>query len=269
LLFYRRWRTVGAIMIMSRFSTTAIVLRRREYGDFDLIVTVLTRDHGTRTLIAKAAKKSTKRFPGLLEPFNILQIAFRESPRKGMAVLEEASLVQTVGRIRSDFGKTAYASYWVECIALWMEEGLVRPEIYCLLEFALSELDGQMIAADMLSVLFQMRFIGQEGLHPVLERCACCQMNIDHLVQHDFCVDLGQGGVVCNKCPSGEHRGLRLSKGTLKQLLWIADGDMVKARRVRFSARAMAEATAFLEAFVPYHIGKMPKSLRILQQTRN
>ncbi len=253
---------------MSRLSTTAIVLRRREYGDFDLIVTVLTRDHGTRTLIAKAAKKSTKRFPGILEPFNNLQLSFRESRRKGLAVLEEASLIHPLGRIRSDFGKTAYASYWVECIALWMEEGLVRPDIYQLLNFVLNELDAGTIAADMLSVLFQMRFVGQEGLQPVLARCACCQIDIDHISQHDFCVDLGQGGVVCNQCPPGRHRGLHLTKGTLKQLLWIGDGDLVKAKRGRFSGRAMTEATAFLEAFVPYHIGRVPKSLKILQQTR-
>jgi DNA repair protein RecO (recombination protein O) len=255
--------------MVNRFATTAIVLRRREYGDFDLIVTVLTRDHGKRTLIAKSAKKSTKRFPGVLEPFNDLQIAFRESARKGMAVLEEASLIQALGNVRSDFLKTAYASYWVECVALWMEEGLVRPDMYHLLGFVLRELDDRQMASDLLSILFQMRFIGQEGLRPILEHCACCQTDIDHISQHDFCINLGQGGVVCNQCPTGAQGGLRLSKGTLKQLSWIVDGDLARARRVRFSARAMAEATAFLEAFVPYHIGKAPKSLRILQQTRN
>jgi DNA repair protein RecO (recombination protein O) len=259
----------GISTMVSRFTTTAIVLRRREYGDYDLIVTVLTRDHGKRTLIAKSAKKSTKRFSGVLEPFNDLQIAFRESPRKGMAVLEEASLVQALGHVRSDFVKTAYASYWVESVALWMEEGLVRPDIYHLLGFVLRELDDRRMAPDLLNVLFQMRFIGQEGLRPVLDQCACCRLDIDQLSQHDFCVDLGQGGVVCNQCPSGVHGALRLSKGTLKQLAWIVDGDLARARRVRFSARAMAEATTFLEAFVPFHIGKAPKSLRILQQTRN
>jgi DNA repair protein RecO (recombination protein O) len=140
--------------------------------------------------------------------------------------------------------------------------------LYHLLGFVLRELDDRRMASDLLSILFQMRFIGQEGLRPVLEHCACCQMDIDHISQHDFCVNLGQGGVVCNQCPTGEHGGLRLSKGTLKQLTWIVGGDLARARRVRFSARAMAEATAFLEAFVPYHIGKVPKSLRILQQTR-
>ena len=253
---------------MSRLSTAAIVLRRREYGDFDLIVTVLTEDYGKRTLIAKSAKKSTKRFPGILEPFNNLMITFRESRRKGMPVLEEASLVRTLGRIRSDFEKTAYASYWVECMTVWMEEGQIRPDLYDLLLFALSELDAQTIEANVLSVLFQMRFIGQEGLQPVLTNCVCCQADIDQIIQDDFCMDLRQGGVVCNRCPQGMHRGVRLSKGTLKQLLWISDGDLARAKRVRFSGRALAEARAFLESFVPYHIGRMPKSLRILQQTR-
>jgi DNA repair protein RecO (recombination protein O) len=81
---------------MSRLTTAAIVLRRREYGDYDLIVSVLTRHHGKRTLIAKSAKKSAKRFPGILEPFNSLQISFRQGKRRGMPVLEEATLGPTL-----------------------------------------------------------------------------------------------------------------------------------------------------------------------------
>jgi DNA repair protein RecO (recombination protein O) len=254
---------------MSRLSTAAIVLRRREYGDFDLIVTALSRDHGKMTLIAKSAKKSSKRFPGILEPFNYLHITFRETQHgKGMPVLEEASLVRTPARIRSDFARAVHASYWVECIGLWMQEGQVRADLFELLRFVLGELDANRIPPDMLGVLFQMRFIGQEGFQPILARCACCQTGIEQLVQDDFCVDLGKGGVVCNRCPPSGPRGLRLSKGTLKQLLWIADGDLVQARRARFSSQTLAEARAFLEAFVPYHIGRMPKSLRILQHIR-
>ncbi len=253
---------------MRRLTTTAIVLQRRQYGDFDLIVTVLSSDHGKRTLIAKSAKKSAKRFPGILEPFNHLRIAFRETRRKGMPILEEATLYRTLGNLRSDFLKTAYASYWVESINIWIEEGRVQADIYHLLEFALQALDAGEMDAAMLSILFQMRFIGHEGLHPVLEHCSCCQSDISGLAQNQFCVDLGQGGVVCRQCPAGTRGHLHLSKETLKLLQWIAGGDLAKACRIRFSPRALAEATTFLEAFVPYHIGKKPKSLRILQQFR-
>ena len=253
---------------MGRFATSAIVLRRREYSDFDLILTVLSIDHGKQTLIAKSAKKSAKRFPGILEPFNELQIAFRRGRRKGMAILEEATLIRPFGNIRSDFIRTAYASYWVECVAMWLEEGQQRSDLYHLLVFVLNALAGTQHAAQTLSVLFQMRFVGLEGLQPVLARCSCCQTDVQALTQQYFCIDLNQGGVVCDQCPPDRHGHLRLSKGTLRQVEWIAEGVLGKALRAKFTAPAIAEATAFLESFVPYHLGRRPKSLKILQHVR-
>ena len=258
-------------MDMTHFSTPAIVLRRRDYGDADLILTVLTRDQGVRTLIAKSAKKSTRRFPGILEPFADLQIVCRQGRgQSGMAVLEEASLSRDFGRARSDILKTAYASYWAELIALWLEDGQARPDIYRLLNFVLTGLGRCEDSGALLSLLFQMRFIGQEGLRPILERCTGCLTAIEQIAQQSFCIDLSRGGIVCQQCPGPEtHKHLVLGKGTLKQLLWMARGDLEKALRVRFSPQALAEATLFLEAFVPYHIGRMPKSLAFLRQMRN
>lgn len=253
---------------MNRFTTTAVVLRRREYSDYDLIVTVLSFDFGKQTLIAKFAKKSAKRFPGILEPFNELQIIFRPGRRKGMAILEEATLIKPFGNIRSDFTKTAYASYWVECIATWLEEGRRRTDLYHLLQFVLGELSDKRFAAEVLSILFQMRFVGQEGWQPVLARCSCCQTELNAMAQQSFSIDLNRGGVVCDQCSPDRQSRLRLSRGTLRQLEWMAGGDLAKALRVKLTAPAIAEATAFLEAFVPFHMGRRLKSLKILQQIR-
>lgn len=253
---------------MNLITSPAIVLRRREYSDYDLILTVLTLDHGICTLIAKSAKKSSKRFPGILEPFACLTVVFRQSRGKGLPVLQEASLEAGFGELRADIIKTAYASYWVELIALWLEEGQARPDIYRLLEFVLHALADGLAAPELLSLLFQMRFVGQEGLWPVLEQCTCCQTHIEQIEQNYFCIDLKQGGIVCNVCPAPNTDQLQVGKGTIKQLLWMADGDYAKALRVRFSAHALAEANAFLEAFVPFHIGKVPKSLGFLRQVR-
>ena len=38
-----------------------------DYGDFDVIITFFTLKRGKLSLIAKAAKKSTKRFAGILD----------------------------------------------------------------------------------------------------------------------------------------------------------------------------------------------------------
>lgn len=254
---------------MTHFATPAIVLRRRDYGDFDLILSVLTPDHGLLTLIAKSAKKSVKRFQGVLEPFAGLRIVCRQGRSKSMMILEEANLEYAFSSVRTDILKTAYASYWAELSLLWLEEGQPRPDIYRLMAYVLGRLADGKAAAALLNLLFQMRFVGQEGLRPVLERCACCQIEVDHLSQQQFCIDLKQGGIVCHACPSPDATHLQLGKGNLKQLLWMADGDLSQALRVRFSEHALAEANAFMEAFVPFHIGRVPKSLGFLHQVRN
>ena len=254
---------------MIHCTTAAIVLHRRSYGDYDFILTMLTREQGKRTLIAKSARKSTKRFPGILEPFADLEIVYRWSKNKGLPVLEEAVLLRPFGGIRGNIIKTAYASYWSELVSLWVEEGQVLTRVYDLLEFALTALSEDELPAALLSIMFQMRFIGQEGLQPVLERCACCQAEIERMSQQHFCVDLTRGGIICGQCPIHQKPGpLRLSKGTLKQLQWVIEGDLVKARRVRFGREALVEATRFVEIYVPYHVGRVPKSLQFLQQVR-
>ena len=47
---------------MPVFSTPAILLRRLDYGDFDVIITFFTLEKGKVSVIAKAAKKA----PGVL-----------------------------------------------------------------------------------------------------------------------------------------------------------------------------------------------------------
>ena len=252
---------------MTHVSSPAIVLRRRDYGDYDLILTVLTPENGVCTLIAKSAKKSKRRFPGILEPFAGLQVVYRQG-RGNMPVLEEATLENAYGVVRSDFLKTAYASYWAELIVLWLEDGDARPEIFKLLSFVLDALARDTAPGALLSLLFQMRFVGQEGLRPVLERCACCREAVERIAQQQFCINLSRGGITCQACTIDDTTHLRLGKGTLKQLMWMAEGAPTQALRVRFSAWAMTEATNFLEAFVPYHIGRVPKSLGFLRQVR-
>ena len=68
---------------MSHFSTSAIILTRRSYSDFDLIITALTEDLGKVTLMAKNAKKSIKRFSGGLEPFSQYRMLIHQGRGKG------------------------------------------------------------------------------------------------------------------------------------------------------------------------------------------
>ena len=253
---------------MSRFSSPAILIRRLDYGDFDLIITFLTHQHGKMTAIAKSAKKSTKRFSGVLELFSLLDIVVSSSNRKGLPVLAEASFSSPLNHIRGNITKTAFASYWAELVNDTLEEGRQQVAVYQLLEYVLKALDTGEMPDEVLSILFQMRLLTLSGLCPNLNYCCTCHTDMADVSQFKINIDMAKGGVICEHCSPYSSGQRCLSKGTIKQLQWLNTCELHKAGRVRFSPPAMRESLAFLEAFVPYHLGREPKSLKFLRRLR-
>jgi DNA repair protein RecO (recombination protein O) len=253
---------------MPLFSTPAILLRRLDYGDFDLILTFLSLERGKISLIAKSAKKSTKRFAGILELFSLMEAVASTGKGRGLPVLQEATLISPFSTIRNDIRKTAYASYWCELLNKWVEENQKQASLYYLLKHALSQLDGDAAAAAEISIFFQMRLLRLSGHSPSLRQCGRCRKNMETIESNQVVFDIAKGAILCDECTSGAGGPIRLSKGTIKQLLWVESGDLKKASRVRFGAQAVKESLEFLEAFVPYIMGVQPQSLRFLKQIR-
>lgn len=255
---------------MPDISSQAIILRRIDYGDSDLIVSLFTPGAGKLTVIAKSAKKSKRRFPGILELFNRLTVVYSEKQGRRLPILKEAALQEAFTRIRADIRKTAYAAYWVELVNIWLQEGDPQAGLYNLLLEVLAALDAKEISAEMLSVYYQLKFLDSAGLSPNLDACCLCQTRSNCIRTNRLTMSLSDGGIVCCDCrvPNDASRIYRLSKGALKQLAWIAQRDLSTALRVRFAEHVFKEVLDFLEAFVPYHIGKVPKSLSFIKRLR-
>lgn len=253
---------------MSSYTTPAILLHRIDYGDYDLILTFFTPETGKITLIAKSAKKSVKRFGGLLGQFAILEIACATGRGKGLPILQEASLGTPLPRISTDIIQTAYASYWAEIITTWCQEGSPQASLYRLLSFALTELDRGEIPAPVLSLTFQMKFLSIAGMLPHLTHCSRCKCEVPRITGNRIAFDIKTGRLSCSRC-AGESVGeFLLTKGTVRQLQWMAGVPLEQVSRIRGHAQVIREGQAFLETFLPYHLGKKPKSLTFLEKIR-
>jgi len=248
------------------FTTRALVLRRRPYGDYDLIVTLLTWVQGKCTTIAKAAKKSSKRFQGVLEPFSELTVLYRVG--KGMPVLQEATLEAPCDGIRGDVHKTAYASYWTEIVNIHLEDGHRQCDLYRLLRFALTRLHQGGLSSELLSLLFQLRFLKIMGLGPNLSNCIECHQALGDDMAAVYFFDLSQGGVICPGCRAASAGRIRVSGATIKQIAWMDRTPVLAAVRIRPTPQAYTEGAALLEGFVAYHLGKTPRSLTFLREVR-
>ena len=249
-------------------ATPAVLLRRVDYGDFDLILTFFTEAAGKISVIAKPAKKSNQRFAGVLELFTVLNITCRVGRRAGLPVLQEALLEEPFAAIRENMLKTAYASYWAELVTTWAEESQKLVRLYRLLVRVLAGLDHQAMDPALLNLVFQMRFLDIAGLCPNLNFCCVCKQDLDRVSQHVSGLDLPRGGLRCQGCDTHGEAHVCLSRGTIKQLQWLAQGDLRRVERLRFSAQGLHEAQLFLEAFVPFHLGREPRSLKVLRRIR-
>lgn len=252
---------------MADSSTTAITLRRIPYGEFDLILTLLTPDHGKISVFARSARKDCRRFSGATEPFTVLNVLLR-SGRGRLALLAEAALADPLPALRTDLRKAAYASYWSELVCTGMEEGAPQPAVYDLLHDALTALDRDVIWKPALHLFFLTKLAGLYGFFPELTRCRRCNTPLDEALP-PVGVDIPSGGMVCGRCIPFILRPHRTPKGTLKALLWMEAADIQQASRIRLAPAALEESARFLEAFVAHHLGRQIRSLAFLTHIRS
>ncbi|UCD87375.1 MAG: DNA repair protein RecO [Desulfobacterales bacterium] len=251
---------------MPHVTSSVIVLRVIEHGDYDKIITCFTHKTGKISLIAKGAKKSLKRFSGVLELFSVLNLVWSFGRGRGLPVIQEASLVHAFEQIRTNITKTAYASYWSELVYAWMEQGQKQVSVYKLLEYALDQLNSGGLAEHPLHISFQLRFMALTGFKPGLDYCHICRKPLERFERPAVAFDVRRGGVLCDQCAPQGARPLDLSMGTVKLLGWVLNAPLRKLNRVRFSGQAIQESLQMLEAFVPYYLGKETKSLKFLKQ---
>lgn len=73
-------------------STAALVLRRTPYRDADLVVSLFTQQLGQVSALARAARKSQRRFGGSLEPFHTLEVELVEASGAELMTLQSARI---------------------------------------------------------------------------------------------------------------------------------------------------------------------------------
>src|SRR5512143_74416 len=108
-------RKIGRVARVYReFSTPALVLRTRPFGESDRIATFITEQHGKVTGIAKGAKNSRRRFAGTLEPFVQVRAIFQLRPGTDLVFLARCELLQALRSFTRDLDRFGAGSYVLE-----------------------------------------------------------------------------------------------------------------------------------------------------------
>ena len=170
---------------MVGFSTDGILLKRIEYGDHDLIVTFFTTSMGRISVIAKNAKKSVKRFAGALEPFSVMNIECTwPKQKKALPMLNAVDLCQPFCKNQDQYHKKpGMPAIGLSLSILPWKRVKKRRGFMSFSFYVLQALDAGSMDKEVLSLLFQMRFMNLLGLSPDFTCCGTCSTPLDDIAQ--------------------------------------------------------------------------------------
>ncbi len=99
---------------MRPFKTEGVVLKRRNFGEADRILTVFTISSGKMSVLAKGVRRITSRRAGNVELLNRVSIFLHQT--KGMPILTEAASIETYPKIKGDLKLSTVAFHIIELI---------------------------------------------------------------------------------------------------------------------------------------------------------
>jgi DNA repair protein RecO (recombination protein O) len=189
---------------LASLSTDAIVLRAVSYGEADRIVTLLGRETGKVSALARGARKSQRRFPGGLGLCAIGVASLRERPGADLMTLEKIDVVDGHLALGSDVGRMAHAAYVAELAGKLCAPRQAEPAVYDLLVSFLKLLERDGPSAERLRA-FEIRLLGGLGFAPVLDSCVSCSgaRYAGREGSVAFRWDPERGGAACLPCSRG------------------------------------------------------------------
>jgi DNA repair protein RecO len=149
---------------MKKYTTEAIVLKSINYKDADRIYTLLTRDHGKISALARGVRKISSRRSGNLDSLNHVSIKLTERSN-GFRNIDEVKTLRSHMKMKDDYSKLTSAYYLSELVHKAVEEDSSVAEIYALLLASLGFLDGDVHLPKLITARFEvllLKFLGYD-----------------------------------------------------------------------------------------------------------
>ncbi|MEK6693516.1 MAG: DNA repair protein RecO [Nitrospirota bacterium] len=197
------------------FRTQGIIIKTFEYGEADLIVTFFTLDKGKVKGIAKGCRKTKSRFGSSLEPFTHSRISLYGKENVSLPKVTQSDILHSHRMLREDLSRLAYGAHISELIYEICPENEENRGVFDLLSYVLTAMESER-DLELLSIFFDIRFLGLMGYQPRLDSCVRCSKEYGDLSKTrpigKFFPD--HGGILCERCSKPEEGFLLLTPET-------------------------------------------------------
>lgn len=240
------------------YPAEAVVLRRRDIGEADRILTIFTDRVGKARVVAKGVRRTKSHLAGHLEPFCRTSLLLASG--RNLDIITQASLIAPFRNLHQSEQLIAYAGYVADLLDLFSVEGQENRGAYELLLETLVDLDA---GEDpfVTSIIFEFRLLALMGFKPELYKCVSCGRELNPET-NGF---IPSGGVVCPNCRVKQPLTDEISLNALKFLRLIDRGELGTVHRLRLTGDLRAEVDRTVRGYSQFVLEREPRSLAVLR----
>ncbi|MFK8112920.1 MAG: DNA repair protein RecO [Rubripirellula sp.] len=234
--------------------TTAIVLRTIEFSETSLIVTLLTREFGRVSAIAKGARRPKGPFEGSLDLLAVCRVVVHRKNSDTLDLLTEAKLHRRFRAGETSLERLYGGYYLAEMLRLLTDEHDPHPEVYDLTIRILQQIDG---SGDVPSSLayFDAQVLRMLGHAPGTDRCTDCGGEIVTNLRTAFALEAG--GVVCKNCRSRQRQTISIRQSVIDEIKRLQSTETEFPTTVH--PNLYGELRAILNRYIQTVVGSVPR----------
>ncbi|MFN3337719.1 MAG: DNA repair protein RecO [Thermomicrobium sp.] len=227
----------------------AVVLRRRDLGEADRILTLFTRELGKMRVVAKGVRRPLSRLGGHLDLFARTQVLLARG--RELDLVTQAQLLESFLGLRQEPWRAGWAGYLADLTDRATADADPQPALYDLLVDCLRALT---VCTDSFAIVrrFEIRLLVLLGYQPELSVCPRCRRR---LIPGALAYAPELGGILCAECLGSTANEIPVSVGAVKALrLLLADQWQEVANRT-LSQSLRTQIETVLRAALQAHIG--------------
>jgi DNA repair protein RecO (recombination protein O) len=114
------------------YKTEGIIIKRKNFGEADKILTIFTKHYGKIKAIAKGIRKITSKKAGILELFNHCKLVLARG--KDLDIITEAEVINNFFSLMGSLNRVGVAWYFCELVDKLTAEGQANKDIFELLK---------------------------------------------------------------------------------------------------------------------------------------
>jgi len=237
-----------------------IVLMRQAYREKDMLVKILTRDHGKLMFFLRNAQQSNHPLTAATQVFTRATF-LGHIHQNGFSFLKDSHDIKPATIVLQDVKAQAVLAYLTQLTDAVMDDHIVNKTVFQLLWDAIEAINNG-VDAEVILRFFEIKILRYYGVEVEWQHCVICNRDSDLV---DFSIQ--KHGCLCkNHLDEDEYR-MHLSRKALyvaRQLALVSSPKQIGS--IQLSSETTSELRRLFDTIMEEYVGIRLKSKKFLNQ---